>query len=497
MNMKIDNSDFCNEENLLFITRTLDTLLKITKQLKGAESIANYCRSYQRDATTSHTTSKVELQHLHDYFLTEIIYPFDYRISRISVLLRSNTEILLEPSFLQGLKNSVETACILLERGAEAYEEDKLELEKEYARIIESDRLIEMERIRKIKDDNRKLLETKISLLKSRQRELEEEKNQNEKKLKADNETKRKDEEMRMSEVEKTVDDVVRKEEKCENVNFSSDVDVNFFESKYDSRAGREKRGKHQKRSRDQHEDEDEERDIEIDVEGCSTYCMDVKKKFGDRTHRHSEDCWRKMLESGEVHRGDFIYSLQRPKWDIKKEDVSTAPSNDEMSGRTLQSAFRLSSVVGCTDFARTDDEEGIISSSRRRKSERNQDQVEYHIPDLSQNEELFLPISISTSSSSFSSKKSESEQLLSSNSVFADESERRNENIDVDNYFEKRLSCDKEFESSSITDNNPPESVTSTTVTITNIVKNQKKNENHIREALLASRLKKKMLKL
>ena len=217
---------------------------------------------------------------------------------------------------------------------------------------------------------------------------------------------------------------------------------------------------------------------------------MLFRSKFGERTHRHSEDRWRKELESGEVHRGDFIYSLQRPKWDIKREDVSTAPSSDGMSGRTLQSAFRLSSVVGCTDFARTDVEEGIISSSRRRKSERNQDQVEFQIPDLSQNEELFLPISTfmsSSSSSSFSSKKFQSEQLLSTNSIFVDESERRNENYDVDNYMVKRVSCDKELESSSITSNNPSECVTSTTVTITNIVKNQKKNENHIREALLA----------
>ena len=252
INNEIVNSDFCEEEYLHSITRTLDTLLKITKQLKGAESIANYCRSKQQDSTTTHITSKVELQNLHNYFLTEIIYPFDYRISRISVLLRSNTEILLEPSFLQGLKNSVETACTLLERGVNAYEEDKTELEREYARIIESDRLIEKERIKKIKDDNRKLLESKISLLKSRQRELEVERDKNDKKLKADIEARRREEEMKMNEVERSEEHFARKEEKHEVGNLTSHANLSFFESKYDSR---ESRKRNQKRSR--HQDED------------------------------------------------------------------------------------------------------------------------------------------------------------------------------------------------------------------------------------------------
>jgi hypothetical protein len=215
------DGDVCNQEELLNIAQAIDVLLKVHSQLQDAASVAQSilgsfgatsdpdpenqtsdstdlipadATDRDRDRNRGCATvrggcqcftnccicSGAELKELRRLFMVEIMDPYDYRMSRIAVLLRSNVDILLQPTFHTGLRNSVEIGCNLLQIGVEEHDQDKRGLVIA-AKRIEEDRLlgiqkqkaIEAERLQRIKEDNRVLLEKKIAILKAKKKELE------------------------------------------------------------------------------------------------------------------------------------------------------------------------------------------------------------------------------------------------------------------------------------------------------------------------------------
>ena len=319
-----------------------------------------------------------ELKQLHGLYRIEIADPFELRISRISNMLRSPLEAVVAPSFLTNLKNSVETACALSLIGAREYEQDREALMKEADLIrAEEDRekirqqQVAEENVKRVKAEQRALLERKIAALKSRKRELEE----------IEEEKNRKDI------VEAVSANQVDHHECLEgDVNHSTGVhtntSMNRTVSRMDSERGRE---------RDSERGRERERVVRRD-------------SYEDPFERYSDGLERQQqARETECEKGEYVYTLLAPSWDTENPADSTTPDNgvasdprDRKSGRSFSGASsssrnrnnddiendviatngnidggvcgvkrcRMHSVVGCVV---ADTDSGILSATRRR----------------------------------------------------------------------------------------------------------------------------------
>ena len=122
-----------------------------------------------------------EMRELSNLFKIEILRPYQDRIKRIAMLLQSPLPTLLDTFHTGDVRRSVENAYDLLQVGIKDFEGDKKELRNEAKRIhqehiyeIKQKKIAEEKRIEHEKNERKKLLERKIALLKIRKRELEE-----------------------------------------------------------------------------------------------------------------------------------------------------------------------------------------------------------------------------------------------------------------------------------------------------------------------------------
>ena len=359
----LDDGDMCNQEELLKIAQAVDVLLKVHSQLQDAASVAqSILRSFGATAdpdpgnqtsdsgdsnpvdaadrgrdrdrdigvrargsclcfTGCCICSGAELEELRRLFKAEIMDPYDYRMSRIAVLLRSDVDTLLEPSFHTGLRNSVETGCNLLQIGVEEHEQDKRELVIE-AKRIEEDRLlriqkqeaIEAERLKRLKEDNRALLEKKIAILKAKKKELEEVK----------------EEEKRSSEVQvregfpeaeerHSMDVSARDEHRREQP-----TRTDRWDSERDGGRDRDYgRDRDEGRDRNNGRDRDEGRGGGMDWDGGRDRDGERDRDRGRERGRYDERHSNCRPREVECEKGIHIYALQPPPWDLD-------PSMDE-----------------------------------------------------------------------------------------------------------------------------------------------------------------------
>jgi hypothetical protein len=352
-----DDGDVCNQEELLNIAQAIDVLLKVHSQLQDAASVAqSILRSFgatadpdpenqtsdRRDSIPADVAGRdrdrdggrararggcqcfaaccicsgAELKELRRLFMAEIMDPYDYRMSRIAVLLRSNVDTLLQPSFHTGLRNSVETGCSLLQLGVEEHEQDKRELVME-AKRIEEDRLlgiqkqkaIEAERLQRIKEDNRALLEKKIAILKAKKKELEDIEEEKKRSSEVQVQGGSAEEEERYS-----VDAHTRVEHQMQHPTSSVRGDFERDSGRY----------------RDNGRDSDNRRDRD-------------RGRFDDR----DSNCRPREVE---CEKGVHVYELQQPPWDLD-------PSMDE--GACMRNMRLVHGHIECSSSSRDDRNHG------------------------------------------------------------------------------------------------------------------------------------------
>lgn len=345
------------EDDILNISQSIDVLMKLARELNDTEMIAHSVRNYICHDSTGVVIDPIsidmaidkqfelhqlklnnEMKHLHETFISDTIDSFDYRISRISALLRSESEILKEPSFLRGLKNSVEICCALLHRGVEEYEKKKRNLERAERERVDQlgiDRLAEIERIRCEKEAKRKLLETKIALLKSRKEELEAaERDEAERKQRAssilsDNVT------CMDSDYEQEETELVKNKKRKGNRNDGRDTDENY-DHDY-------QRINH--KSYNMRENDDNGHEIGA-YQHTNSNSMDGSQRYTRTRRSRSRSAFclsggqgrEDFLTRKEYEIGGFMCTLQRPTWDKHEQSVQLHHNDNIIDGNVVSS---------------------------------------------------------------------------------------------------------------------------------------------------------------
>ena len=363
----VDSGDVrCSEGDMLDIAESVEVLMKVCEVALAAELLASsYLSSLQANVLNSDVTQTIsvndgategvlmsvaeqcacytdscicdsaEMKELSHLFQVEILQPYQDRIKRISHLLQAPLPLsfLLDSFRVGDVRRSTENACDLLQVGIKDYEDDKKELRREANRIeqervyeIKQKKIIEERRIEHEKNERRKLLEKKIALLKMKKKELE------------DEEQKKKDEAV----------EAAQEEERRKRGYAPSD---NARQEDFDF----------QNENQNEYENENLE---------CRSTDMD---RYDDSERYASRYCdgreFERQPRRTECSRGDFVYSLQPPCWDLQATAQTHTDSGHTAENRdnTITTTQWVSSAVG---WKGNEEDSGIVSATRRKLSQ-------------------------------------------------------------------------------------------------------------------------------
>jgi hypothetical protein len=361
----------CSEGDMLDIAESVEVLMKVCEVALAAELLASsYFSSLQGKALNSDVTQTIsvndgategvlmsvaeqcacytdncicdsaEMKELSHLFQIEILQPYQDRIKRISQLLQAPLPLsfLLDSFRIGDVRRSTENAYDLLQVGIKDYEDDKKELRREAHRIeqervyeIKQKKIMEERRIEHEKNERRKLLEKKIALLKMKKKELE------------DEEEKKKDEAAAAA---------AQEEERRKRGYASSD---NVRQEDFDF----------------QNENQNE---YENEIGDCRSTDMDRYDDTERYASRYSDGReFERQPRRTECSRGDFVYALQPPCWDLQAtaqthtDSGHTAENRDNTTTITAERRQWVSSAVG---WKGNEEDSGIVSATRRKLSQ-------------------------------------------------------------------------------------------------------------------------------
>ena len=281
-----------------------------------------------------------EMRQLSNLFRIEILQPYQDRIKRIAMLLQSPLPTLLDTLHSGDVRRSVENAYDLLQVGIHDFEGDKIELRNEAKRIhqehiheTKQKKIAEEKRIEHEKNERKKLLERKIALLKTRKRELEEaeERRNDEIAFVAAEELRRK-REYSVSENARLQDDSYNE---CENGDFT-DTDL---------------------------------------------YRHDSSQRYTGSRYSDGREYERQPRRS-ECTRGAFVYALQPPCWDMQSieqnytDNGNTATYSDRATtttavpGECVVEGRKRNRILSAVGWNGKEDDSGIVSATRRKLSQ-------------------------------------------------------------------------------------------------------------------------------
>ena len=360
----------CSEGDMLDMSESVEVLMKVCEVALAAELLASsYLTSLQGRARNSDHTQMVsvkesatesflvsvaeqcvcytgscicdsaEMQELSHLFQIEILRPYQDRIKRISQLLQSPLPLsfILDSFHVGDVRRSTENAYDLLQVGIKDYEDDKKELRREAQRIeqervyeIKEKKVIEERRIEHEKHERRKLLEKKIALLKMKKKELEEEEQKQEYEAVA----------------------ATHEEERRKRGDASSDnARLEDYDFQNENQNGYENENG-DCRSTDMDRYDDSER--------CASRYSDSRE-------------FERLPRRTECLRGDFVYALQPPCWDLQAtaqthtDSGHTAENRDITTTITAERRQWVSSAVG---WKGNEEDSGMISATRRKLSQ-------------------------------------------------------------------------------------------------------------------------------
>lgn len=362
----VDSGDVrCSEGDMLDIAESVEVLMKVCEVALAAELLASsYLSSLQGNVLNSDVTQSMgvkdgsaesllvsvaeqcvcytdscicdsaEMKELSHLFQIEILQPYQDRIQRISQLLQAPLPLsfLLDSFRVGDVRRSTENAYDLLQVGIKDYEDDKKELRREAHRIeqerayeIKQKKIIEERRIEHEKNERRKLLEKKIALLKMKKKELE------------DEEQKKKDEAAATA----------REEESRKRGYTSSD---NARQEDFDY----------------QNENQNEYENENLD---CRSTDMDRydSERYASRYSDGRE--FERQPRRTECSRGDFVYALQPPCWDLQATAQTHTASGHKVENRDNTTTITqwVPSAVG---WKGNEEDSGIVSATRRKLSQ-------------------------------------------------------------------------------------------------------------------------------
>ena len=275
-----------------------------------------------------------EMRELSNLFNIEILQPYQERIKRIAMLLQSPLPTLLDTFHSGDVRRSVENAYDLLQVGIQDFEGDKKELRNEAKKIhyeliyeTKQKKIAEERRIEHEKNERKKLLERKIAFLKTRKRELEEEEQRrnDEIAIVAAEEQRRKGE-YSVSENARLQDD---SHNECENGDFT-DTDMD----RHDSGA----------------------------------------RYTGSRYSDGRE--YERQPRRSECTRGAFVYALQPPCWDMQSTEQSytdnghMATTTIAVQGGSVVEGRKRNRILSAVGWRGKEDDSGIVSATRRKLSQ-------------------------------------------------------------------------------------------------------------------------------
>jgi hypothetical protein len=368
---RVDSGDVrCSEGDMLDIAESVEVLMKVCEVALAAELLASsYLSSLQGKALNRDVTQTIsvndggtegalmsvaeqcecytdscicdsaEMKELSHLFQIEILQPYQDRIKRISQLLLAPLPLsfLLDSFRIGDVRRSTENAYDLLQVGIKDYEDDKKELRREANRIeqervyeIKQKKIIEERRIEHEKNERRKLLEKKIALLKMKKKELEDEQQKNKDEAAA----------------------AAQEEERRKRGYASSD---NARQEDFDFQ------------NENQNEYENENGD-------CRSTDMDRYNDSERYASRYSDGReFERQPRRSECSRGDFVYALKPPCWDLQAttqthtDSGHTAENRDNATTITAERRQWVSSTVG---WKGNEEDSGIVSATRRKLSQ-------------------------------------------------------------------------------------------------------------------------------
>eukprot|EP00596_Hydrurales_sp_CCMP1899_P000401 CAMPEP_0119040186 /NCGR_PEP_ID=MMETSP1177-20130426/10034_1 /TAXON_ID=2985 /ORGANISM="Ochromonas sp, Strain CCMP1899" /LENGTH=898 /DNA_ID=CAMNT_0007004979 /DNA_START=353 /DNA_END=3049 /DNA_ORIENTATION=+ len=469
------------EEDILTFTDSIDALMKLARDLKDTEMLAHSVRNYPinfskeidsvEELDPYQLKLNTDLECIHKSFISDTIDSFDYRISRISVLLRSDIDSLKEPSFLRGLRNSIESCCTLLHTGVDEFENKKKDLirvEKNRVQGIETSRLAEIERIRFEKESKRRLLEDKIAALKSRKEELEAEE---------------------AGKKRKAIDDEYN----------GDDHDLDYNHQRVDSNSS-SKRGNY----------DDDRENYEY---RSNDYQNITRAGRSERSSSRSEEASRRSESAynssiGHLRREceyeGFTCTLQRPIWDEREDDVHIPlddimddSNNDKDDSATSRgdgskketNIRRLSSVVGYK--AAPMNSRAVLSTMRRGgidvKGGRNSSrQIEREVHDVPTSRSVILMDDVHDDTYQAEDGVSDDDNSEEHGEIYMDvNNEDEGVNLDINNDNEDINNDDEDRDDENI-------AVDDDDAAAAGQLETQRQQESLMREALLANKLNK-----